>query len=85
MKKFWVYVLESERDGVCYIGSTQNVEERLRRHNQGDYRFTKGHRPWRLLHQEAVRSRSAAVKQERFLKSGVGREKLEELINNPVH
>ena len=84
MKNFWIYVLESERDGVHYIGSAQNVGERLRRHNRGDYRFTKGHRPWRLVYQETVRSRSAAVKSERFFKSGVGRNELRRLIGNQL-
>lgn len=82
MKSFWVYVLESEHDGVRYIGSTQNVEERLRRHNQGDYRFTKGHRPWKMIYREEVSSRSVAVKRERFWKSGVGRQELKRIMRS---
>ncbi|HNX68174.1 MAG TPA: GIY-YIG nuclease family protein [Candidatus Omnitrophota bacterium] len=49
----WVYILESTKDGFRYIGSGENAEERLRRHNAGDYRYTKGHRPWRLVYLEA--------------------------------
>lgn len=82
---FWIYVLESERDGIHYIGSGKNVEERLRRHNRGDYRFTKGHRPWKLVYKEALFSRSIAVKKERFLKSGVGRNELKKIINNVAY
>jgi putative endonuclease len=77
---FWVYVLESQKDGRHYVGSGENVEERLRRHNLSDYRYTKGHRPWIVVYKEPCGSRSEAVKRERFLKSGVGRKFLKEII-----
>ena len=75
-QKYFVYVLRSTRDKVLYVGSTQNIDGRLKRHNQGDYRFTKGHRPWEIVYQEELTSRSKAVKRERYLKSGIGREEL---------
>jgi len=73
-----LYVLISKKDGMRYIGSGNNADERLRRHNKGDYRFTKGHRPWGLVHREQYLTRSEAVKRERFLKSGQGRKWLDE-------
>ncbi|MFA5168783.1 MAG: GIY-YIG nuclease family protein [Candidatus Omnitrophota bacterium] len=53
MEKFWVYVLESQKDGRHYVGNGENVEERLRRHNLGDYRYTKGYRPWITIYRES--------------------------------
>ncbi len=77
----WIYVLESIRDSVHYVGSTsKRVEERLKRHNKGDYRFTKGHRPWKVVHAEVFSSLSQAVSRERFLKSGVGRKELKKIL-----
>jgi len=77
----WVYVLQSLRDGIYYVGSTdKGVEERLRRHNKGDYRFTKGHRPWKIIHFEEFSSVSEAIKRERFLKTGVGRQELKKIL-----
>ena len=81
---YWVYVLKSERDGIRYIGSTQDVNKRLIRHNRGECRFTKGHRPWAIAYQEKVRSRKQAIKRERLLKSGAGRKILEDLLHCPV-
>ena len=75
--KCYVYVLKSDKDGIRYVGSGNNPAERLRRHNKGDYRFTKGHRPWHLIYKEEHCNRSEAVKRERFLKSGQGRNILE--------
>ncbi|MBI4115063.1 MAG: GIY-YIG nuclease family protein [Candidatus Omnitrophica bacterium] len=77
---FWVYVLKSEKDGRHYVGSGADVDERLHRHNRGDYRYTKGHRPWVVIYREEFASRSEAVRRERFLKTGVGRKELKEKL-----
>ena len=80
---FEVYVLKSEKDGIRYVGSGEDAQERLRRHNKGDYVFTKGHRPWRLVYKEGdYSSRSEAVRREKFLKSGKGREFLDKILKN---
>jgi len=75
---YFVYVLRSKKDKIRYIGSGENPLERLRRHNKGDYRFTKGHHPWELIYQEKCINRSQAMKREKFLKSGQGRKWLDE-------
>ncbi len=75
---FQTYVLKSLKDGIRYIGSGENAEERLIRHNIGDYRFTKGHRPWQLIYKEDYNTRAEAVRREKFLKSGQGRKWLNE-------
>lgn len=74
---FEVYVLKSLADGIRYTGSGEDANERLRRHNKGDYRFTKGHRPWVIIYSEKYNTRSEAIKRERFLKSGSGRKWLD--------
>ena len=79
---FDVYVLRSEKDSIRYVGSGADAAERLRRHNKGDYKFTKGHMPWKLIYKEEYNSRSEAVKRERFLKSGQGRKYLDEVLKS---
>ena len=62
-----IYVLESLSDRTHYVGSTsKSIEERVARHNFGDYRFTKGHQPWKVIYYEQISSRSKAMKRERF-------------------
>ena len=78
---YWTYVLKSGRDGIRYVGSGEDPFERLRRHNKGDYRFTKGHRPWMLIYQEEYPTRADAMARERFLKSGQGRKWLDENLS----
>ncbi len=38
---YFTYILQSEKDGRYYIGSTNNLENRLKRHNKGYSRYTK--------------------------------------------
>src|SRR3990172_5390092 len=69
---FWVYVLRSLKDGKLYIGQTNNLEDRLLRHNQGRVRSTKFRRPFVLVYCEKFSTRSTARKREDFLKSPQG-------------
>jgi putative endonuclease len=76
----FVYVLKSESHGNRYIGQTDDIVKRLEEHNQGKCRYTSGRRPWKLIYQEQVGSRSEALKRESFLKSGQGRKFLDTFL-----
>ena len=78
--QYFTYVLISEKDFIRYVGSGEDPHERLRRHNKGDYRFTKGHRPWKLIYTETHSTRAEAMKREKFLKSGQGRKLLDSIL-----
>jgi len=74
---FWVYVLLSESTGKRYVGQTKDLDRRVAEHNDPAPRpseFTSRHAgPWRRVHSEQFDGRPAAVRRERFLKSGAGR------------
>ena len=77
----YVYVLKSLKNGKRYVGSTDlPPEERLRKHNYGSNRFTKSNGPFILVHRENYPSKTEARKRENFLKSGVGRKYLDEIL-----
>jgi putative endonuclease len=79
---YFVYVLQSISNLTRYVGQTDNVNKRLREHNSGKCRYSSGKRPWKLIYQEEYKSRSEAIKRERFLKSGQGRKYLDEVLKN---
>lgn len=66
---YYTYVLVSTRNGDLYVGSTENVENRLSLHNSGKVRSTKAYVPWQLLQKEEFATRSEAMLRERFLKN----------------
>ena len=74
-----VYSLKSEKDGRIYVGFTENLPRRLKEHNSGKTRSTKGWIPWKVLYTEEVETREEARAREIFLKSGVGKEFLKSL------
>ena len=74
---YYVYVLQSKRTGRRYTGSAADVADRLERHNGGRSKATKSGRPWQLIHTESFDTRAEAVRRETYLKTGVGREKLD--------
>ena len=78
---YYVYVIQSQTAGIRYVGQTQDLEQRLRTHNEPDplgVRFTgKNPGPWVLIYHETHATRSEAMRREKWLKSGVGREWLE--------
>ena len=76
---FFVYVLKSEKTGRRYIGSCKDLKDRLRRHNSGESKATKHGIPWTLLRVENFPTRSAAMKRERYYKTGRGRDELARL------
>jgi putative endonuclease len=73
-----VYVLRSEKDGQRYVGCTKDLEARLKKHHSGQVKSTKGRRPVVLVYKEDAADWSAARKREDFLKSGQGRQWLDE-------
>ncbi len=81
---FSVYVLASEVADRTYVGQTENVAERVRKHNKGLVRSTKAYRPWQLIHAEQYQTRAEAMQRERWLKSRAGRRFLAELLQRFV-
>jgi putative endonuclease len=83
---YWVYILQNEETGKLYKGQTSNLDKRIERHNtdeSGSMRYThKQKGPWRLIYSEMYPTRAEAMKRERFLKSGQGREWIRENITN---
>jgi putative endonuclease len=66
--RFFVYILECS-DGSYYVGSTSDVAERERIHNEGHgAEHTAAHRPVRLVYSESHESWPAARKRETQLK-----------------
>ena len=76
---YWVYVLELA-DGRRYVGHTNNLDRRLQEHHSGRSPFTRKHQITGLIYSERYDSRSEAMKRERFLKSGQGREWLNQKL-----
>lgn len=65
---FYTYVLQSEKTGKFYIGSTNNLKRRFSEHNAGQSTYTKTARPWVLIYYEAYQALLLARRREQALK-----------------
>jgi putative endonuclease len=75
-----VYVIKSEMNGELYVGMALNAEKRLKEHNSGKNRYTKGLRPWKIVRTEQFRDWLTARIREKYLKSGTGKEFLKSMV-----
>jgi putative endonuclease len=82
MVMFYTYVLKSFKNGNLYTGSTNNIVRRLSEHNNGQTKYTKIAGPFELIYKETYNTKTEAIKREKFLKTGKGRELLKEILGS---
>ena len=71
---YHVYLLKSEsHPKQPYVGSTRNLRQRLKDHNEGRCLHTAKFRPWILVAYFAFAQEKTAIAFEKYLKSGSGR------------
>ncbi len=78
---FYTYVLKSEKDGNLYVGWTNNLKQRFKRHQDGQVKSTKNRLPLKLVYYEACLNKESAIKREKQLKTGFGRKYLKNRIS----
>lgn len=72
----YVYIVECS-DGTLYTGWTNNLEKRVKDHNEGKgAKYTKARRPVSLVYYEEFESKEEAMKREYAIKQMSRSEKL---------
>ena len=66
---FYTYILKSLKDGKYYYVHSSDISERIKTHNKGKVRATKGRLPVELVYSEEFETRSEAVKRKLYFKS----------------
>ena len=80
MKKYSVYIIQSQ-EGLRYTGMTEDLDKRIFEHNNKTLSFwTKRGTNWKVIYHEEFDLKSDALKREKWLKSGVGRQYLKEVL-----
>lgn len=76
----YTYILHSKKLNRFYIGTTQDLKVRISQHNKSKGKATSPGSPWILVYYEAFVEKSDAYREEKFLKSGKGRERRKFLL-----
>ena len=77
---YFVYIIQSQKDDRYYVGSTNDLVERLQRHNQGRSKYTKDNGPWELVYTEEYPDRSTAIRRENSIKKRKKRAYIQYLV-----
>ncbi len=80
----YVYIIYSPLKKLHYIGQTNDLGDRLLRHDTNRSKFTKGKGPWILLNSFTCKSRSEAYQLELKLKAIKNSTKAIQYLNNLV-
>jgi putative endonuclease len=79
---YFVYIIYSPQLDQFYIGQTQNLEDRLFRHNNSGSKSTKKAKDWELKYTESFLTRSEAVQRETQIKKMKSRSYIESLVSS---
>ena len=85
MIEYFVYIIYSQKCDIYYIGHTNNLIDRLNRHNQNRNKFTSGKGPWEFIIFHRCHTKSEAYRLELKLKSFKNSKLAVEYLNNLVH
>lgn len=80
---FYVYIIYSPSLDQFYIGHTQNLEDRLFRHNNSGSKSTKKAHDWALKYTEEFSTRAEAASRELQIKNRKSRNYIETLNGSP--
>ena len=69
----YVYILESLDESHYYVGVTDDLKDRLKRHNAGEVPHTSKYLPWKVKTYIAFNDKEQAIAFEKYLKSASGR------------
>jgi len=79
---YYVYILISQKDGMCYTGFTDDLDRRILEHNQGLQASTRNRIPLELIYFEGCVNKQDAISREKYLKSGWGKRYLKARLKN---
>lgn len=80
-KKYYVYIIQTIDDKL-YCGYTDNLEKRFTAHLNGvGAKYTKSHKPLKIVYNESYSTKSEAMKEEYRIKHLTRVQKLELIAN----
>jgi len=81
---FYTYVLLSQKDKKFYTGFTKDINNRIKKHNNGLVESTKNRRPLKLIYCEACLNKEDAIHREKYLKTTYGRRYIKNRLKNYI-
>lgn len=81
---FFAYVLKSVHQPYYYKGHCQDLQKRLKEHNQGLTKSIRPYIPFEIVYYEVFETEQQAIDREKYFKSGAGRRFLKKKFSGAV-
>ena len=82
---YYVYLLRSKIKATqLYIGYTEDIKMRFKKHNAGEVQSTRPYRPWVFIYYEGFTSKKDAKQREQYLKTTKGRRTLKLMLQDTL-
>ena len=79
-----LYILQSQMNGMYYVGISPNLQYRLEFHNYLGHGFTSRYRPWILVYSKLYPNRYLAQAAEKKIKSRKSKAYIKRIIDGFV-
>jgi len=79
---YYVYILLSKKDNDFYIGFTEDLKQRIKRHKNAQVFATKSRLPIILIFYEAYLNKYDALRREKYLKSTKGKTTIRTMLKD---
>ncbi len=77
---YYLYILLNEAKTRTYTGVSDDINKRLKEHNDGRVTSSRPHRPYKIIHTESFATSIEARQKEKFYKSTTGRRRLRDIL-----
>lgn len=81
---YYLYILRSLKNGKLYIGSTPDLKERLKSHNNGENKATKPNIPYELIFYSGFTNEKDAISCEQYFKTTAGWKRIHKMLENTL-
>ena len=79
---FYLYILKSEKINSYYVGVSNDVEERLKRHLSNHNGYTAKAKDWIIAYTESFETKAEALKREKQIKNWKSKLMIQKLIGS---
>ena len=81
---YYCYIIRSLKNQKLYIGSTPDLKERMKSHNNGENKATKPNTPYELIFYSGFQNKQDAINCEQYFKTTSGWKRIHKMLQTTL-
>lgn len=82
---YYCYILRSQKHGRLYIGQTNDLKTRFKRHNAGQVESTRPYTPYIIIYYCAFNNQQDALACENYFKTTSGKKRIKHMLAHTLN